>query len=502
MHQEGGLEKPTRLPINWQEEAFYDQDAIEKEMERVFDICHSCRRCFNLCDSFPILFDLIDNSPTQEVDGVAKKDYQKVVDACTLCDMCYMTKCPYVPPHPFAIDFPNLMLRYRASKAQKKPSIGLWRQHQLSYVDRNQKIFGYFYKIINWMNDTKNKAGRWILKKIVGIHEKVQIPLIRTPPLHQLAQKSLTPLVPLNQHAPSLGKKAILLFNCYPNYHQPSIAYNAMRVLAHNGIDITPYYPKCCGMPLWEQGQLKEVAAIALDTVESIQTMMEKDIDIISIVPSCTFMMKHLWPLLHPTNEAIKNIAQRVIDINDYVVQLAKKDGLAPGLEPIIGGITVHLACHDRAQNIGPKAAQMLKLIPETTVHTIERCSGHGGSWGLMNDHFDQAQKISTPVRQAIAKQKSTHVASTCPLAAKHLFQMDEKNHASSSSCCQKNQKNGSSSGGGCGTSGGGCGTNPGGESPDQFHRIENGAVVQTFYHPIEIMAKSYGMFKEGMDEG
>ena len=85
-------------------------------MERVFDICHGCRRCFNLCDSFPRLFDLIDEGPTGELDGVAKADYAKVVEACTLCDMCFMTKCPYVPPHPFDIDFPHLMLRYRAAK--------------------------------------------------------------------------------------------------------------------------------------------------------------------------------------------------------------------------------------------------------------------------------------------------------------------------------------------------------------------------------------------------
>ena len=114
--REGGLNAPFRHPIEWRDDAFYDLAQVETEMERVFDICHGCRRCFNLCDSFPILFDLVDEGPTGEMDGVAKGDYAKVDEACTLCDMCFLTKCPYVPPHPFDIDIPHLILRYRAAK--------------------------------------------------------------------------------------------------------------------------------------------------------------------------------------------------------------------------------------------------------------------------------------------------------------------------------------------------------------------------------------------------
>src|SRR5690606_17275626 len=112
---EGGLNAPVRHPIDWNDPDFYDWEKLNAEVERVFDICHGCRRCFNLCDSFPRLFDLIDESPTGELDSVAKADYKPVVDACTLCDMCFMVSCPYVPPHEFNIDFPHLMLRYRAA---------------------------------------------------------------------------------------------------------------------------------------------------------------------------------------------------------------------------------------------------------------------------------------------------------------------------------------------------------------------------------------------------
>src|SRR5215468_5467702 len=118
--REGSLEAPTRHPIDWQSPDFWDEAKLEAELRRVFDICHGCRRCFNLCDSFPTLFDLVDASPTMELDGVKSEDFKTVVDGCTLCDMCYMTKCPYVPPHEWNIDFPHLMLRARAIETRKR----------------------------------------------------------------------------------------------------------------------------------------------------------------------------------------------------------------------------------------------------------------------------------------------------------------------------------------------------------------------------------------------
>src|ERR1051325_8878285 len=127
--REGSLEAPTRHALAWQDDAFYDPAAIDAELRRVFDVCHPCRRCFNLCDSFPRLFDLIDESKTGELDAVAKSDYAKVDEACTLCDMCFLTKCPYVPPHPFDIDIPHLILRYRA--ARRRAGEKEWVREQL-----------------------------------------------------------------------------------------------------------------------------------------------------------------------------------------------------------------------------------------------------------------------------------------------------------------------------------------------------------------------------------
>ena len=120
MNKEGGIQAPIRHPIEFDHPDFFNKKKLDDEMRRVFDICHGCRRCFNLCDSFPKLFDMIDKSKNEDVESLSSDQFSPVVEACTLCDMCFMTKCPYVPPHEFNLDFPHLMLRHRAVQKKKK----------------------------------------------------------------------------------------------------------------------------------------------------------------------------------------------------------------------------------------------------------------------------------------------------------------------------------------------------------------------------------------------
>jgi Fe-S oxidoreductase len=140
--REGSLEAPVRHPVDWQSEAFYDEQSLMTELERVFDICHGCRRCFNLCHSFPTLFDAIDESESMELDTVAKEVYWDVVDHCYLCDMCYMTKCPYVPPHEWNVDFPHLMLRAKAYGGQRDESKQAWAQGTAENTRRARRCPG------------------------------------------------------------------------------------------------------------------------------------------------------------------------------------------------------------------------------------------------------------------------------------------------------------------------------------------------------------------------
>jgi glycerol-3-phosphate dehydrogenase subunit C len=443
--KEGSLEAPTRHPIAWEDPDFADREKTEAEMRRVFDICHTCRRCFNLCQSFPRLFELIDESATGELYSVATADYSQVADACTLCDMCFMTKCPYVPPHEFNVDFPHLMLRHRAVelKEGKVPQT----RRELVKTDRNGHLAGLAAPLANWAGDTRNRLTRPVMEKTLGIDSRAVLPKFhgRT---FVMRSKRVAPA--MDRSAPAYGRKAILYATCFVNYNNPGIGEAARAVLAKNGVETEVLYPRCCGMPQLEQGDVAAVAASAKKVSAALGPWIDKGYDVIALVPSCALMLKFEWPLILPDDPAVKKLAAATSDVSEYIVDIAKKEGLAPGLEPLEGSVSVHLACHARAQNMGQKAAEMLRLLPETKVSVIERCSGHGGSWGVLKENFDTALKQGKPVARQVLKNGSAFLASECPLAGAHIVQGME---------------------------------------------IEGGeALPQHALHPIELMARAYGI--------
>ena len=419
--KEGGTEAPTRHPLAWREPDFYDLDKVEQEMTRVFDICHGCRRCFNLCDSFPRLFNLVDNSPSGELDGVAKADYAAVADACTLCDMCFMTKCPYVPPHEFNIDFPHLMLRYRAAQRAKQgvPFV----RRELAKTDRNGRLAGLLDGLANWATDEKNFGVRNMLEDLAGVHREAALPKYHGRTLEKRAAASPTVA---NDAAPAAGRKAVLYATCFANFNNPEIGEAARQVLARNGVEVTVAYPACCGMPLLEQGAIDLVAANALRIAAALLPFVESGHTVVAPVPSCALMLKFEWPLILPDDPVVAKVSKATMDITEYVVDIAKKEGMAPGLKPLGKPVTLHLACHARAQNMGAKGAEMLRLIPDSKLEVIERCSGHGGAWGVMKENFPVALKTGRPVARQ-ARRSAGVVTSECPLAAEHIRQGMER---------------------------------------------------------------------------
>jgi glycerol-3-phosphate dehydrogenase subunit C len=418
--REGSLDAPKREPIAWQDEDFYDAEKLDAEMRRVFDICHGCRRCFNLCDSFPRLFTLIDESPTEELDGVKSDAFPPVVDACTLCDMCFMTKCPYVPPHPFNLDFPHLMLRYRAAEARQGKKD--FTARQLAEMDRNGRLAAVVSPLVNWASDKSNKFTRGIMESVAGIDADATLPKFHTRTF-VLADRG-DPVSP-NTSAPAFAahRKAAFFATCFVNYNKPSTGLAARAVLNHIGVETKVSYPGCCGMPFLEQAELDRVAEQAAKVSKAFRPLIEDGYDIVTLTASCGLMLKFEWPLIVPDNEDVKLLAKSTYDIDEYVVEIAKKHGLPPGMQPLPEGVTVHLACHARAQNMGPKAAEMLRLIPDTPVDIIERCSGHGGTFGVLKATHDVAKKVGRPVMRSAVQQARGHIASDCPLAATHIVQ-------------------------------------------------------------------------------
>jgi glycerol-3-phosphate dehydrogenase subunit C len=416
--REGSLEAPTRHALGWQAPEFYDPAALEKELERVFDICHGCRRCFNLCNSFPTLFDLIDGSKTGELDGVDKKDFAKVVDHCYLCDMCYMTKCPYVPPHPWNVDFPHLMLR---AKAVKNRGGGRWRDKLLSSTDTVGNIAGIpvVSQIVNAVN--ASSLGRKVLDAALGVHPEAPIPKYHSRTLRSRLKKAHTEAAPPQPAGTTRGKVA-LFATCYVNRNEPDIGMDLAAIFEHNGIEIAlAERENCCGMPKFELGDLQAVADLKAKNLPPLLAMIERGYDIVAPIPSCVLMFKQELPLMFPDDPDIARIKQHMFDPFEYLAQRHKAGLLRTDFKRPLGKIAYHVACHLRVQNIGLKTRDILQLVPETTVLPIERCSGHDGTYGVKREFRETSMKIGKPVIQRVESSAADFYASDCPMAGHQI---------------------------------------------------------------------------------
>ena len=417
--REGSLEAPTRHPLDWQSPAFHDAAAIEKELERVFEICHGCRRCVNLCTAFPTLFDLVDASPTLEVDGVAKSDFGKVVDQCYLCDMCYMTKCPYVPPHPWNVDFPHLMLRAKSAKFRK--SGAKLRDRVLSSTDAMGKLatIPVVVQFVNAAN--RNGVTRRAMEGVLGVHRERVLPPYASRTFRSSAR-------PATHFTPKEGKntpgKVALFGTCYVNYNEPGIGHDLLAVLAHNEIPvILTAQEVCCGMPKLELGDLESVARLKEANVPELAALARSGHALMSPVPSCTLMFKQELPLLFAGDADVKAVAEAMYDPFEYLV-LRHRDGLLKTeFKAGLGAVSYHVPCHQRVQNVGQKTRELLELIPGTKLNTVERCSGHDGTWGVKTEYFESSMKIGRPVFRLMAEGEPAYLASDCPIATRHIAQ-------------------------------------------------------------------------------
>jgi glycerol-3-phosphate dehydrogenase subunit C len=259
-----------------------------------------------------------------------------------------------------------------------------------------------------------------LLEKVAGVHRQAYLPKFHG---QTFVARGRGEPIAVNSAAPAFGRKAVLYATCFVNYNNPDIGEALRRVLAHNGVATEVVHPTCCGMPQLEQGDIAAVADKARRTAAALLPHVDQGHDIVALVPSCALMLKSEWPLILPDDANIKRLAKATWDASEYVVDIAREEGLVGGLKPLPGGIALHLACHARAQNIGAKAAELLKFIPDTDVTVIERCSGHGGAWGVRKENFPVALKVGRPVARAAAQSGQAFIASECPLAAEHIVQ-------------------------------------------------------------------------------
>ncbi|MEN9781178.1 MAG: (Fe-S)-binding protein [Burkholderiaceae bacterium] len=440
MAREGSLEAPTRHPLDWKNPEFYNEEACFDEMERIFDICHGCRRCVSLCGSFPALFDLVDEGPTGELDGVDKKDYWKVVDQCYLCDLCYLTKCPYVPPHEWNLDFPHTMLRAKAIKF-KKGEVGAGEKF-LASTDTHGSFAGIpiVVQAVNAVN--KTQAARGLMENMLGVDKNAWLPELATTRFRSGAAKSQPHAVKNGEKTPG---KVVIYSTCYVNYNEPGIGHDLLKILDHNQI---PYElvskEKCCGMPKLELGDLESVNESKEANIPVLAKYAREGYAILSAVPSCTLMFKQEIPLMYPGDAEVQAVKEAMWDPFEYLMARRRDGLLKTEFSQPLGKISYQIPCHGRVQNIGKKTEEMFKLIPDTWVQTNERCSGHAGTYGVKKAYHQMAMKIGKPLFKKMAEHPGSgkdaegqvkaaaglpdFISSDCPLGGHHIAQGFEVN--------------------------------------------------------------------------
>jgi Fe-S oxidoreductase len=417
--REGSLEAPTRHTIDWRDPKFYDEDDLFKELERVFDICHGCRRCVSLCQSFPTLFDLVDESDTMEVDGVAKEDYWQVVDHCYLCDLCFMTKCPYVPPHEWDLDFPHLMLRAKALKFKQGKTRP--RDKILSDTDLVGSLAGIpvVSGIVNAAN--RSKVGRKLLDSALGVHPDARVPEYHSNTLRKRLAAKRDRQAEGEAAGPTTGKVA-LFTTCYNNVNEPDVGMDLVAVFEHNDIPVTiPTRERCCGMPKLELGDLEAVKAHRDANIPVLEKLVDEGWDIVAPVPSCVLMFKQELPLMFPDDAAVQRVREHTYDPFEYLMIRHKHGKLKTDFKEPLGKVAYQAACHQRVQNLGQKTREALSLIPDTQVEIIERCSGHDGTYAVKREFHKYSMKIARPVVNKVRQAKADHYGSDCPMAGQHI---------------------------------------------------------------------------------
>ena len=417
--REGNLEAPKREPLDWRSEAFYDRDDLYQELERVFDICHGCRRCVSLCDSFPTLFDLVDESPTLEVDGIPKSDYMKVVDQCFLCDLCAETKCPYLPPHDWAVDFPHLMLRAKAFRFREKDT--KWRDRLITSTD---PIFDTLSTpgIALLANAAAGNAMlRKLGDKVAGIHPDAPLPPFHAKTLSRRVEEHIGEHLETRAGERTTGKVAIYV-TCYGDHNEPQVVEDLIAVLNHNNIPVRVLKDaKCCGMPKLELGDLQKVAKLKDANLPLFLQAIDEGYDIIAPIPSCVLMYKQELPLMFPEDAGIARVKAAFFDPFEYLMLRHKAGLIKDDFRSSLGKVAYHVACHQRVQNIGMKTREFLKLIPDTEVVAIERCSGHDGTYAVKSETYDKAMKIVKPVVARVKQAAADTFGSDCPMAGRMI---------------------------------------------------------------------------------
>lgn len=429
------------------EPRFWQEGVLDAELKRVFEICNGCRLCFNLCPSFPFMFEAIDSKDPNrhEAEGalftvkasgeaieeheaaealkgvkvstedvvarMTPADVRHTVELCYNCKLCF-PKCPYVPPHEFAVDFPRLMMRAKAVWA-KDEGIAL-RERFLGETDLVGSLMTKVAPLANAAQH--NKFNRMLMEHTVGIHRDRDLPSWHAETFvdwwEQHPRAAIDPAQP----------KVALFYTCYGNANDPETPKAVIDVLEHNGVDVTVPAQKCCGMPFLDAGDLDRCIEQARANVASLHHAVEEGRKILSPGPSCTLLLKTEYPGLLKTPEA-KAVADAVMDVGDFLLQMLRKKQLKRDFKGKMGKVAYHVPCHNKVQNIGFRGRELLKATG-AEIEMVDRCCGMDGTWGMKKEFFQHSLNVAKKAFEDVkAAGETATVVTDCPLAGIQLTQ-------------------------------------------------------------------------------
>lgn len=397
------------MPVNFSSPQFWDAKEQEREMLRVFDICHSCRLCFNLCPSFKSLFDTID-AKEGDFSRLPPEDFRSVVTLCYQCKLCYV-KCPYTPPHEFDLDFPRVMIWATAVIARKE---GLsFRDRILAHTDFLGRMGSWLAPLANWAN--RNRVNRQIIQALLGLHKGRNLPAFSTTTFANWFKR----------HKRGTGKKGrVALFHtCFVNYYDPGVGIATVQVLEKNGIEVASPAQRCCGMPYLELGDIRSAVKNAHFNVQSLSQAVKEGYAIVVPGPTCSYMLKKEYPLLL-NNDQAELVAQNCFDASQYLLKLKRQGNLDTNFVMSPGKIAYQFPCHLKAQGLGYMSRDLMNLIPGASVQVLENCCGADGTWSFKKEFFDLSLKIGRRLFAEIEEARPATLVTDCPMASLQMEQV------------------------------------------------------------------------------
>jgi glycerol-3-phosphate dehydrogenase subunit C len=406
--------RPTDgLTYNPNDSTYWDRGAYEKEQTRIYDICHGCRLCFNLCPSFPALFDAID-ARGDDVRNLTAGERERVVDLCYECRLCNL-RCPYTPRdhHEFQLDFPQLLQRGKAIRAKEK-GMAL-RERMLGDPDRLGQLSSLAPRLANWAN--KNPLQRLILERMVGIHRNKKLPEFATETFERWVARNGLPAAPA---APAA--KVALFYTCILNFNNPAPARAALEVFARNNCALACPRQNCCGMPALDGGDIEFARQQAAANIDSLLPLARDGWRIAAMNPTCALMMREEYPRLIETDDA-RVVAEAVGDPHELLYQLRRKDLFNRDFKSTPGSIAYHVPCHLKAQNIGLRSRDLMRLIPEVQITGVDACCAHDGTWAMKKEYFELSMKWGEKAFEPLREAGARVMATDCSLAAIQIEQ-------------------------------------------------------------------------------